>query len=234
MLTIRVFRAIDDLATCERFAAGHAKVLEDYGVTKVTSARNDWFYNPGVYVATVENESGELVGGERVHLSYDGFQLPIESAVSKVDQAIFELVGAYQRRGLTGELCGLWNSKSIAGKGVSLFLTKLGVAIAKRLHMGSLFVLCAPYTVSMCQRAGFVIETSIGNQGTFFYPKLDLVATSLVIPDVATLEHADGVFLRDILALVEERSGVMTESGEKGSLELHYNLSTLTTFVYNE
>ena len=56
MLSIRVFRAIDDLKSCEKFAEGHANVLKDYGVTKVTSARTDWFFNPGVYVVLVEDE----------------------------------------------------------------------------------------------------------------------------------------------------------------------------------
>ena len=54
MLKIRAFKAVDDLESCKRFAEGHANVLRDYGVTKVTSSKNDWFFNPEVYVVLVE------------------------------------------------------------------------------------------------------------------------------------------------------------------------------------
>ncbi|MCB0700238.1 MAG: hypothetical protein KDC11_10330, partial [Chitinophagaceae bacterium] len=208
MLKIRVFRAIDDLESCKRFAEGHANVLRDYGVTKVTSSKNDWFDNPGVYVVIVEDdETGEVVGGERIHMVEPGHPLPIEEAISIVEDRIYGLVKQYADNKLTGELCGLWNAKAIAGKGVSILLTKLGVALANRLKMDSLFVLCAPYTVSMCQASGFEIETSIGNKGTFIYPKLDLVATALVVKDVEGLSTADERFRKEIFTYIDTPSG---------------------------
>ncbi|RYZ25718.1 MAG: hypothetical protein EOP49_44275, partial [Sphingobacteriales bacterium] len=165
MYRIRAFRAIDDQESCKRFAEGHLNVLKEYGVTKVTTAKTDWFQNPGVYVVLVESEDGtEVYGGERIHLANEHSRLPIEDAVSIVDTRIFDLV-AKNKEGVTGELCGLWNSKTIAGRGVSVLLTKIGVALANLLRMDSIFVLCAPYTVEMCQTAGFNIEDSIGNQG---------------------------------------------------------------------
>lgn len=225
MLKIRVFRAIDDLESCKRFAEGHANVLRDYGVTKVTSAKNDWFFNPDVYVAIVETEeSGEVVGGERIHMSNAAHPLPIEAAVGVVDTKIYGLVADYAARGRTGELCGLWNAKSIAGRGVSVLLTKLGVAFAYKLQMDSLFVLCAPYTVSMCEQAGFTIEKSIGNEGTFFYPKLDLIATALVVKDMGTLSTADPLFLKQIFSMIENPRGTVVEVGAKGYTEVAYNL----------
>jgi hypothetical protein len=233
MLKVKLFRAIDDLESCKRFAEGHGNVLRDYGVTKVTSAKHDWFYNPGVYVALVLSEDeSEVYGGERVHLAHEDFPLPIESAVGIVDPNIYSLVKTYKDRGLTGELCGLWNAKNIAGKGVAILLTKVGVAIAKVLRMDSLFVLCAPYTVSMCQQAGFEIETSIGNQGTFYYPKLDLIATSLLIKDLDNLPHADPEFRKQIFDHVNKPLSISVESGPKGSIEVQLNLS-LQVSPYN-
>lgn len=225
MLRIKVFRAIDDLESCKRFAEGHANVLRDYGVTKVTSSKNDWFYNPDVYVALVEMEdTGVVVGGERIHLANKDFPLPIEEAVSIVEERIYDLVASYADNKKTGELCGLWNAKAIAGKGVSILLTKLGVALANRLKMDSLFVLCAPYTVSMCQAAGFEIETSIGNQGTFIYPKLDLVATALVVKDVIGLNTANDGFRKEIFSYIETPVSNTIVLGEKGETEVAYNL----------
>jgi hypothetical protein len=224
MLKVRIFRAIDDLESCKLFAEGHANVLRDYGVTKVTSAKNDWFYNPNVYVVMVETEDGsEVVGGERIHLVGSGIPLPIEEAVSIVESRIFALVASYADGKRTGELCGLWNARSIAGRGVSILLTKLGVALAHILNMDSLFVLCAPYTVAMCENAGFQIETSIGNRGTFVYPKLDLVATALVVKDM-TLATANPIFRREIFSYIEKPVNTTTVIGEKGTTDVSYNL----------
>ncbi len=226
MLRIRTFRAIDDLESCQRFAQGHANVLLDYGITKVTSSRNDWFYNPDVYVAIVETDDGsEVVGGERIHLVNGINPLPIEDAVSIVEKRIHALVAGYADGKITGEICGLWNSKSIAGRGVSLLLTKLGVAMANVMGMDSMFVLCAPYTVSLCQSAGFVIETSIGDKGTFIYPKLDLIATALVVKDLETLSQADPVVREEINRFIENRNSTVTVHGSKGITELAYNIS---------
>ncbi len=226
MLRIKLFRAIDDLESCQRFAEGHANVLRDYGVTKVTSSNNGWFYNPGAYVVTVElKETGEIVGGERIHLAHKDFPLPIEQAVNVVDPNVHHLVSTHMDNKLTGELCGLWNAKSIAGKGVSFLLTKIGVVLANLLKMDSIFVLCAPYTVSLCQQVGFEIETSIGNQGTFFYPKLDLVATSLVIKDPKVLSHADPKIRQEIFNLIAQPNNTVMEHGPKGETEVEYRLS---------
>jgi len=224
MLKVRAFRAVDDIESCKLFAEGHANVLRDYGITKVTSSRNDWFFNQGVYVAVVENEEGKMLGGERIHLVQKDIPLPIEDAVTIVEKKIHPLVASYAERGITGELCGLWNAKDIAGKGVSILLTKLGVAMAHMIGMQSLFVLCAPYTVSMCQTAGFEIETSIGDKGTFIYPKLDLIATALVIKDIGILNNADPEEKRQIFSLIENPVSFTKESGPKGEIEVEYNI----------
>jgi hypothetical protein len=225
MLRIRTFKAIDDLESCKRFAEGHANVLRDYGVTKVTSSKNDWFYNPDAYVAIVEEKnSGEVVGGERIHLVNKKFPLPIEEAVSIVEKRIYGLVSSYADNKITGELCGLWNAKSIAGRGVSWLLTKLGVGMAQMIGMDSLFVLCAPYTVEMCQRAGFEIETSIGNQGTFVYPKLDLIATALVVKDMVNLGSADELVRNEIFNYTKNPVSQTIELGPKGETEIEYDI----------
>lgn len=225
MLKIRVFRAIDDLESCKRFAEGHANVLRDYGVTKVTSSKNDWFYNPDVYVAIVETiDTGIVVGGERIHIVNGKYPLPIEEAVSVVEKRIYDLVASYANNKVTGEICGLWNARAIAGRGVSILLTKLGVAMAHMLKMDSLFVLCAPYTVAMCQTAGFQIETSIGNKGTFIYPKLDLVATALVVKDIGVLSTASDAFKKEIFSYMNYPTSKTKVLGEKGETEVEYDL----------
>lgn len=225
MLRIRTFRAIDDLPSCKLFATGHAKVLLDYGVTKVTSSSTDWFYNPSVYVIIAENiETNETVGGIRIQISDGKTRLPMEDAVSIVDKGVYELVNKYTPGG-TGELCGLWNSKTTAGLGIgSFYLMRAGISLGTSLGLTTLFALCAPHTLHISVEKGFEVEKSIGNGGTFIYPKLDLVATSIIIKNLASLPYALPKE-RDLIFELRERPELTrVEQGPKGDLRIDYNL----------
>lgn len=191
IVKIRAFRAIDDPETCERFVKGHEYVLTSIGVTKVTSSKNEWTTNPSVFVLTVESLSGNtLYGGARVHVAGGTQPLPIEQAVGMLDKHIYKLVWEYNKLG-TGELCGLWHSREIMGYGVgSIFLIRAAVAISYKIGIQSLFALCAPYTIKPGESVGMVFETSVGNNGTFYYPKLDLIATAMILKDVNQLSKA--------------------------------------------
>lgn len=225
MLKIRTFRAINDLQSCTQFAEGHSKVLLDYGVTKVTSSSTDWFYNPSVYVMVAEKtDTNEMVGGIRIHIADGKTRLPMEDAISIVDTKVYKLIDSYAAMG-TAELCGLWNSKSTAGLGIgSYFLMRAGISAATRLNLTTLFALCAPHTLNISVEKGFQIEKSIGNQGTFIYPKLDLLATSILIKDLANLPIAIPSERKLILELRENPTCVRTEKGPKGEMDIVYNL----------
>ena len=225
MLKLRLFRAIDDLGSCEKFAEGHAKVLLDYGVTKVTSSSTDWFYNPAVYVIIAEiEETGETVGGIRIHIADGKTRLPMEDAVSLVDKNVYKLIDGY-REGGTAELCGLWNSKTTAGWGIgSYILMRAGISIIPELKLSTLFALCAPHTLRISVEKGFEIEKSIGNEGTFIYPKIDLIATSIIVKDVVGLPLALPNEQEIIFKLREDPLLTRVESNAKNTFEINYNL----------
>lgn len=226
MLRIRSFKAVDDVESCKLFAAGHAKVLLDYGVTKVTSSSTDWFYNPAVYVMIAERmDTEETVGGIRIHTADGKTKLPMEDAVSMVDKRVYDLVDAYAPAG-TAELCGLWNSKSTAGMGIgSYYLMRAGISATLRLGLSSLFALCAPHTLLISLQKGFEVEMSIGKQGTFIYPKLDLVATSIIIKDLVNLPKALPEERDIIFSLRNNPHCTRIEHRVKGDLEIRYELS---------
>lgn len=225
MFTFRAFRAIDEPELCEKFIEGHANVLKDYGVTKVTSSNTEWKNNPYVFVVTVEEDATEkVVSGLRIHISHQEYPLPLEGAIAQVDSKIRELVSEYRQVG-TGEIGGLWNSRAISGYGIgALFLSRTSLVIAAQLDVPTLFALCAEYTLKPTLQKGFEIEEKIGNRGTFFYPKLDLVATLAVLKDVKNLP----------LALQEERDFIFDlrenlecsrfEESPKGPILINYNL----------
>jgi len=226
MFELKAFRAIDNLDLCEQFAAGHAKVLLDYGVTKVTSSSTSWFFNPAVYVIIAKQKiTGEIVGGVRLHIADGITPLPLEDAISIVDERVFDLVKQH-RSGRTAELCGLWNAKSVAGMGVgSYFLMRAGISVTNQLKLTSLFALCAPHTLKISVEKGFDIEKSIGKEGTFVYPKLDLIATSIIIRDPDALSVALPEERDLILELRENPSIIRIEQGPKGVTEVTYNLN---------
>jgi hypothetical protein len=190
-IRLRAFRAIDEPKTCALFIQGHTQVLVSIGVTKVTSSKNEWANNPAAFVIIVESLDGkEVYGGARVHVSGGTEDLPIEQATSRLDSSVFELIWKYAQHG-TGEICGLWNSHELSGFGIGTpLLIRTGIAICSQIGIRSLFALCAPYTVKPVVNCGMILEDSIGNKGTFYYPKQDLIATAMILKDTSALSKA--------------------------------------------
>ncbi len=225
VVRLRAFRAIDDPRSCELFVEGHKRVLTSIGVEKVTSSNNEWVRNPAAFVMIVESLDKEhIYGGARIHVAGGTEPLPIEQATGALDPSVYDMVYNYAQNG-TGEGCGLWNSREIAGYGIgSIFLTRVGVAMSTQIGLDSLFGLCAPYTVKMAQSVGYEIEEGIGNNGTFYYPKLDLVATVLILRDLKDLSAADDENRKAIIALRENLQGVRIEELRKKKIEIHYDI----------
>lgn len=226
-IRIRAFRAIDDPASCQKFIEGHKHVLEHHGIIKVTSSNNEWAHNPAVFVIVVETLDGEkLYGGARVHAANGITSLPIEDATGYMDNKIFDIVAQCAQNG-TGELCGLWNSKEVAGLGIgSLFPSIAAVVIAEQIGLSTMFSLCSPATVRFNEWIGSKVLKKVGNEGTFYYPKLDLLATAVFLSDADTLLHAHPREREKMLLL---RKNLRTTSMEKSpfkdiSVLVHYDL----------
>jgi hypothetical protein len=225
VVKIRAFRAIDDPETCERFVKGHEYVLTSIGVTKVTSSKNDWIKNPSTFVLTVESLSGNtLYGGARIQVAGGTQPLPIEQAVGMIDPRVFKLVWQYNQFG-TGELCGLWQSREIAGYGIgSIFLSRAAVAISFPIGIQSLFALAAPYTIKLAECVGMEFETGIGKNGTFYYPKLDLIATAMILKDVPQLSNALEEDKTAIMDIREKLNLIRVEELRRKKITIHYEL----------
>ncbi|SEM82882.1 hypothetical protein SAMN05216436_10857 [bacterium A37T11] len=223
VVRLRAFRAIDDPETCELFIKGHEHVLTSIGVKKVTSSKNDWMYNPAAFVLIVESlDRKKVYGGVRIHVAGGTQPLPIEEATGNMDPAIYDLVYKYALSG-TGEGCGLWNSREIAGYGIgSIFLTRAGAAISTQIGITSLFALCAPYTVKLAESVGYRIETSVGNNGTFYYPKLDLLATTMIMKGLSDLNTANQENKEAIMELRSKSNIIRTEVLRNKQIEIHY------------
>jgi hypothetical protein len=230
MVILRAFRAIDDPESCHKFIDGHERVLSSIGIKKISSSKEDWMFNPAAYVLVVEDiETREVLGGARVH-AYGGTQdLPIEAATGYLDENVYTLVKDYAKKG-TGEICGLRNSRRVAGLGFgSVHLTRAAVAISGIIGLDSLFALCAPYTIKTAEVFGYEKDHSVGNDGTFYYPKLDLIATVMILKDNVGLGKATDYEKNRIVSLREDRSQIFTETDGKREVEIQYELNLTDT-----
>ncbi|WP_186756260.1 hypothetical protein [Echinicola salinicaeni] len=222
---IKAIRAISDTTTTDKYIDGHFSVLESYGVTKVTSADRSWVENPNVYLLVVESEDGSQVfGGGRVQIKCDKFQLPLEPAIREKDTRIIEHMSEFEDLEVA-ELCGVWNSREIAGYGIgSIFLIRAGVAVASLLGLKCLMGFCSPFTVARCQTLGFKVIEDLGDKGTFLYPKEGLIATILDIKDLHELPNALCEEREKINFLRENPCHSANESSEKGEFTIIYDL----------
>lgn len=225
-IRIRAFRAIDDVEACNLYSREHMDVLRIYGITKITTANNSWIENPNVYVIMAYRASDNIpVGGARVHLYHKDYPLPMDVAVKDFDPSVKELLEEHEANGGTGEICGLWNSRSVAGWGIgTIFLSRAGVSLCTQLKMKSLHVLCAEHTIGITLEKGFVIEEVLGNKGTFYYPKEGLVATAAVINDVHTLADATPTDREIIMSLRADPTQTRQERNNEFEIEIEYQL----------
>ncbi|PPL00827.1 hypothetical protein [Parapedobacter indicus] len=227
MIRIRTFIAPDDQTACEKFIVGHRKLLEIYGISKITSNRHDWVDDRRTIVILVEDtDTKKVYGGARVQLVSEGRSLPIETAIGRYDENIYHMIAEDEQRGGTCEICGLWNSREVAGMGIgSYILSRVGVAITKQLPVVSLFVLCAPITVKMGLRLGCTVERELGNNGLFYYPKDDLVATVMRMTNVDDLSRATELERNKIMLLRANPHQFLAERGPKGTFDVEYDLA---------
>ncbi len=221
----RAFRASDDESSCRKFIDGHRMVLEVYGIAMITSNTAQWVTHDNTFVIIAEAEDdGRALGGARVQIADDDLPLPIVRAVGQVDAKIHEVINKHKGQRIA-EACGLWNAREIAGYGYSFFILRSAIALAYQLKVDSLFALAAPVTVDMCLNAGFKVETYLGNNGFFYYPKLDLVATAMAINDLDRMNNASEPDKQHIFKLMETPDQIAEVTGPKGKVTIDYRLS---------
>jgi len=225
VLRLRAFKATEDPESCAKFVKGHGDILTSIGVNKVTSSSPSWVDNPGTFVLVVEDpETKAVLGGARVDASFGTSKLPISDATSYMDPKVDEYIAKEAEKG-TGEICGLWNSRKVAGMGFgSLFLTRAAVTISHSVGVHSLFALCAPYTVATAETFGYSIIKDLGNDGTFYYPKLDLLATAMLLPNTDKIENATDLEKERVFSLRKDPSQFFEEDSRRKSVPIQYDL----------
>ncbi len=222
-ISILAYRAIDNNELNERFIEGHKRVLTDYGVTNITSYKHSWTENPSVYCVVAIDDDDEMVGGVRFHVADGKTFLPLEVALTNLDQRIHAFV---ERLGIhtTGELCGLWNAKKVAGMGVSLLLTQAGISISNQIKVEMLLGICADYTLPLFESVGFQVDYSLGNKGEFPYPTEKYITRVIGILNAKSLSTASKENKQKISFLRENPKIEVDEKGKNTIFRVKYQL----------
>ncbi|GIV32600.1 MAG: hypothetical protein KatS3mg031_0135 [Chitinophagales bacterium] len=220
VISIRAFRAVDEPHTCELFYEGHVNVLRSYGVEPISSAKKEWFNNPQVYVVIAQMDD-QIVGGAKLHKVGGTQPLPLEEAVGAMDKRVYDLVKRYAPH--TGEGCGLWNSKLVAGMGISYILSRTVIAMTVMLGVSRMFAFSSDHTLGMFREFGFHIVRKVGKNGDFEYPSAQYISRILLI-NTQTLSRALPYNREVMLSLRKNPQQRRKERGPKGELEIEYNL----------
>jgi len=218
--------APDDKETSERFVLGHQKVLSEIGV-KVTSGGNEWIDDPFVCVLAVENSNNEneIVGGARLHIAHRGANIPMIDAIGEVDSRIFKEIDDILDEGVA-ELCGLWNARSIAGLGIgSNLLVRTCIALTSQLKLGKLVALVAKHTFRRAVEKGFRVMDTIGDKGEFVYPKMNYIATAIVLDDAINIPLAIGKEKDEVFDIRNKPNEIITQEWPKGSYPVEFAIS---------
>lgn len=221
---IKAYRAVDHPELCEAFEEGQRKILGSYGLTSLSTLEASWIRNPNVWMITA-NEVGddEIVGGVRVHLFDPKWPLPLQDAmgpyVPSIDQYIDEL--APKR---IGELSGLWNSRSVYGRGLSPLLARSAVILSGLLKCDVFFTWCSHYTFDLALALGFVKEVLDDSDGLYPYPTDKFKTALTVIRDVKSVNCAAPEQRKRILDVREKPNQEVTELSQKKYLRIFYGL----------
>jgi hypothetical protein len=189
-LTVRACRAPDAAQDCRRNALACAHVLRRYEIANITSAQQEWWSNHFTCALLLaDRDSGEPLGGIRLQRFGNGVPLPLEAALHRTDPRVRARIAHYANRGV-GELCGLWCSPKIRGWGLGSLLTCMGLALASRVDVDTVFGLCDTRNLAANLRLGFRVDQALAASGMFEYPRPGLVAHVLRLDDARGLTGA--------------------------------------------
>ena len=224
-ISIRSFRAVDDLESCMRFREGHLGVLEAFGF-KLTSSTEEWMFDPGTHVIIIESIDRKITyGGSRLQLLGSKLELPIQSAVGEDIPNLDEFL--MSRNGPVAELCGLWNSVAVAGLGIgSVYSIRSAIALGGLLGYNEMVALCSAFTYRISHKYGFRLVDSLGEGGKVFYAGANQYAHLTHQPNIIELTDSDEI---ERVKIYEIRTNPILKTDEiigDGLTTIYYHIET--------
>ena len=224
-ISIRSFRAIDDLDSCMRFREGHLGVLEAFGF-KLTSSTEEWMFDPGTHVVIIESLDRKITyGGSRIQLYGSKLELPIQSAVGEDISNLDDYLNS--RKGPVAELCGLWNSVAVAGLGIgSVYSIRSAIALGNLLGYNEMIALCSAFTYRISHKYGFRLVESLGECGKIFYEGANQYAHITHQQNLFDLPDSDEFEKLKIQEITMNPISKVDEIIGDGLTSIHYQIGT--------
>lgn len=224
-ITLLAFRAPDRPDLCREFLAEHRKVLEDFGIAHVPANNDRWVQDQATIVIVAMHDTLGMVGGIRLQAASAAHKLPMELSIEKLDPRIHDVLEEL-RSHRNGEVCGLWNARRFAGKGIPVLLTQAIAAVSAPADFKKMVCFVAHYTQRLSRRIGFVPMEGVGDMGVFpSYPIPRISAMAMVHHDPLLVEHASIEQRRLIFSLRSRPEQIRVETPSGEALEVHYRLS---------
>lgn len=221
---ITSFQPIHFPELSSKYTEGHRRVLSDFGIENISTNNDAWKQDPSVHaivaISTIDNS---IVGGIRIHYKNSRTSLPLKLALNYLDPKIQEWLNKDSQEEIA-EICGLWNSKKVFGKGLSFFLTRAAVAYVRRNNLTKVVGLAAPYTREMSESVGFRVVSELGSNGTYNYPNEKHLASVMEIIDLPNISTATFENHRRIHSLSAYPIQNFQENYRNCRSIIHYNL----------
>lgn len=225
MINVRVFRATSEPDACIRYAEGYLQVLREFDIRHVNPMSLEWTSDPYAWVLAAEDAAtGKMMAGGQIRLAAGTAPLPIELAIRELDERISDRIAAFGKN-QTAELYGLWNGKEAEGLRLgNYYLPMAALAASESMKVKTLLSLCSPFTYDQYTRLGFEVMHTLGNNGSFFYPKKDLIALGMMVADCNSITSMAPAELELFRLLRENRSPKTEVMGRKGPVTLSFSL----------
>lgn len=220
------FNAIKKIELWRDYMEGHANVLRDFGITSLTSHKNDWIENPNVFVIVAINEEEKLIGGIKLHTFHEDFKLPVEQAIGDLEPTIHSRIQIASKNGV-GEICGLWIAKESGRIGMAHFLSRAAISLCSYTSTQTIFGISSPFTLNMFLQLGYEVITELGDNGNFIYPTPDFLSTAVIIKNTMTLPQAAENHRERIQSLRINPIQTHTEDHLGNQITIAYNLSLI-------
>ena len=149
-IKIKSFKATDEVLSCLDFFEGHGKVLDK--MNNIFTNYQQWFGSEHVYVVVAKHNE-RVIGGlllfypENYNIPFP-FEKLINGTVSNHQFNTQKLPPT------CAEIFAVWNSENASGWGLSYFLLKAGLSLARFLKIEKTFYLIAEYNIRLAKRLG--------------------------------------------------------------------------------
>lgn len=226
-IRIKAFRASSDMISCLRFQEGHLDVLRSFGF-KVSSTTEDWMMSDDTFVILVESmDSSRVYGGARLEFCNRGRKVPIQSALMDLAPEINDFVRG-QINYSTAELCGLWNSVSVAGMGIgSVYSIRAALAVAGLLKIDNILALCSVHSYRMASVFGFTLLKGVGEEGIVYYEGAKQNAHITFHEDFIKMRNVNIEERDKIMSLINQPIQVVIEERNGTNLNIAYDLQII-------